>query len=923
MPWSGAAGSKTYSRTDGTRTGSNTWQQADAASVDIVSTDHDTHDQDIATALNQTLMKDGGNTATSNIPMGGFRHTNVGDALSLQQALTVKQAMNGAANYVPTVGGTANAITLTTGWTATAYAIGQTFIFFPTSTNSGATTINVDGLGVKNVYNGGSSLTGGEFISGKAAFVVYDGTQFQADYTSPTILSVGMISAWPTATIPSGWLECDGSAISRSTYAALYAVITTTYGAGDGSTTFNLPNYKDYFLRGFDAAGTDAASRTDRGDGTTGANVGTKQAGATESHTHTGTTDNDGSHSHAAAPSNGAGADNIYVFGGSGGNVGIPDSGSGMRLSGITIPSGGAHQHAFETDPNSGTETRPKNITVKWCILATPSAGLSAGSAMDIAGLTELAVPADDEADFLAVRDTSASLNKKILTKNLGFTQSGTGSTLRSLQSKLRDVVSVKDFGAAGDGVADDTAEIQAALDASDGKTCWFPDGTYLVSAALDIPTNCAVEMASNCIVRATATMTAVFLTNAAEEHLNNTISGGYIDCNDFADSGIWLKWFSMYRIEDVEIWDNLVYGIRLGLTAGTSSYEAFIQDVRVRRGLVSAPSNTVGIYFEKCGDSHVVQTIIMGQKYGISGLINDSKFDRVHVWNPQENGATIRAFSIGGGDNVLTQCQVDGDCSDHAFYLNGTRNVLLGCSVNHVSWGTDNDADVVYVEAGYHATVLGCMWKGYSGSVRWSADYTLGAAATIDYVGNKSLNITSTHGQSLSTTLSPTASDGAALGTSSLMWSDLYLASGGVLDFNAGDVTVTHSSNSLVFAGASNGYTFSNGAVFFGANAVPSTTDAAALGTTGFQWSDLFLATGGVINWNNGTETLTQSSGALTIGGAKLVMKATATAAASFNLPTGSAPTSPVDGDVWREDNTNTGLKVRINGVTKTITVT
>ena len=48
----------------------------------------------------------------------------------------------------------------------------------------------------------------------------------------------------------------------------------------------------------------------------------------------------------------------------------------------------------------------------------------------------------------------------------------------------------------------------------------------------------------------------------------------------------------------------------------------------------------------------------------------------------------------------------------------------------------------------------------------------------------------------------------------------------------------------------------------------------------------------------------------------------ATTTSYASFNLPTGSAPTSPSDGDVWREDNTNTGLKVRINGVTKTITV-
>lgn len=54
-----------------------------------------------------------------------------------------------------------------------------------------------------------------------------------------------------------------------------------------------------------------------------------------------------------------------------------------------------------------------------------------------------------------------------------------------------------------------------------------------------------------------------------------------------------------------------------------------------------------------------------------------------------------------------------------------------------------------------------------------------------------------------------------------------------------------------------------------------------------------------------------------------KLTPQATSTAYASMNLPTGAAPTSPADGDVWREDNTNTGLKIRINGVTKTVTVT
>lgn len=56
--------------------------------------------------------------------------------------------------------------------------------------------------------------------------------------------------------IPSGWLLCDGSAVSRTTYSELFAKIGTTYGVGDGTTTFNLPNYIDNFAEGSATAGT-------------------------------------------------------------------------------------------------------------------------------------------------------------------------------------------------------------------------------------------------------------------------------------------------------------------------------------------------------------------------------------------------------------------------------------------------------------------------------------------------------------------------------------------------------------------------------------------------------------------------------------------------------------------------------------------
>lgn len=88
-------------------------------------------------------------------------------------------------------------------------------------------------------------------------------------------------------------------------------------------------------------------------------------------------------------------------------------------------------------------------------------------------------------------------------------------------------------------------------------------------------------------------------------------------------------------------------------------------------------------------------------------------------------------------------------------------------------------------------------------------------AAGTSDYISFKTgsqveaLKIDTSGNVRLLKPLVPNSSDGAALGSASLMWSDLFLASGAVINFNNGDVTVTHSANTLAFAGASSGYTF------------------------------------------------------------------------------------------------------------------
>lgn len=64
------------------------------------------------------------------------------------------------------------------------------------------------------------------------------------------------MAAFACNTLPDGWLACDGTAVSRTTYANLFSKIGTTYGSGDGSTTFSLPNLTDKFIQGNGTPGT-------------------------------------------------------------------------------------------------------------------------------------------------------------------------------------------------------------------------------------------------------------------------------------------------------------------------------------------------------------------------------------------------------------------------------------------------------------------------------------------------------------------------------------------------------------------------------------------------------------------------------------------------------------------------------------------
>ena len=92
-------------------------------------------------------------------------------------------------------------------------------------------------------------------VSGKAVL----------DTTVKDFLAPGLVAFFARITPPAGWLECNGAAVSRITYAGLFEAIGTLYGTGDGSTTFNLPDARGEFIRGYDhgrGIDPDTATRT-------------------------------------------------------------------------------------------------------------------------------------------------------------------------------------------------------------------------------------------------------------------------------------------------------------------------------------------------------------------------------------------------------------------------------------------------------------------------------------------------------------------------------------------------------------------------------------------------------------------------------------------------------------------------------------
>lgn len=202
------------------------------------------------------------------------------------------------------------------------------------------------------------------------------------------LVPTGSATMWLTDTAPSGWYLCDGSTRNRLEDKRLFDVIGVTFGVGDGSLTFNLPDLRGRFPLGKSASGTGAtladtggAIDHTHGGGTTGATApATDSQGA---HDHGGSTGSESSHTHAQGAHNhaissvGAGDESIII-----GNLIeragatqidiFNDAGTGPGSAHAhSVSSGGAHTHTVASHTHSGGTTgtaNPPFLVINWII---------------------------------------------------------------------------------------------------------------------------------------------------------------------------------------------------------------------------------------------------------------------------------------------------------------------------------------------------------------------------------------------------------------------------------------------------------------------------------------------------------------------------------------------------------------------------
>lgn len=191
---------------------------------------------------------------------------------------------------------------IATGGTSTAYTVtsyqvfdslanmsGQVIAFTPHATNGATVTLNVDGLGAKPLRSAPSvELTAGVLVQGTPYTALYNNSDavwyLHNFFVNPYVTPIGgMLEFIGTSPPNSAFVLPYGQAISRTTYSVLFGMVSTTYGVGDGSTTFNIPDLRGRVVAGKDDMGGSSANRlTAADDGLNGDTLGATGGGETQ-----------------------------------------------------------------------------------------------------------------------------------------------------------------------------------------------------------------------------------------------------------------------------------------------------------------------------------------------------------------------------------------------------------------------------------------------------------------------------------------------------------------------------------------------------------------------------------------------------------------------------------------------------------------
>ena len=272
---------------------------------------------------------------------------------------SARATMAGLAKYRDDTAGIITTSGTSTAYTVSSYQVFDTLAhlgnakiaFVPHATNGATVTLNVDSLGAKPLRSAPSvELPAGVLIQGTPYVATYNASDaafyLQGFYVNPYQLPIGGAIPYLGSTAPnSSFVLPYGQAISRTTYSTLFSLVSTTFGSGDGSTTFNLPDIRGRTIYGLDNMGGSAALRLT--SSYFGASVAIGAVGGSESHTmivnempsHTHTQN---SHSHGLS---------TILTSGTSGNT---QSGSGSPTLAVSVSGANSTDAATAVNQNTG-----------------------------------------------------------------------------------------------------------------------------------------------------------------------------------------------------------------------------------------------------------------------------------------------------------------------------------------------------------------------------------------------------------------------------------------------------------------------------------------------------------------------------------------------------------------------------------------